>query len=127
MVQKIVKGTGLELTPAIDSAVDKVVEAISRYVDPADTSALAEVEVSKTTNHHRSGDIFRAEINFRSGVGTLRVEAEREDLYVALTAVKDELGEMLRTKKAKKLDVVRRSGLKLKNMLKGLPWRKGDQ
>lgn len=126
MVQKIVKGTGLELTPAIDSAVDKVVESIARYVDPADTTALAEIEVSKTTNHHRSGDIFRAEINFRSSIGSLRVEAERDDLYVALTAVKDELGEVLRSKKAKKIDFVRRSGLRLKNMLKGLPWRKGN-
>ncbi len=126
MVQKIVKGTGLDLTPAIDSAVDKVVESIARYVDPADTSALAEIEVSKTTNHHRSGDIFRAEINFRSNIGSLRVEAERDDLYVALTAAKDELGEMLRTKKAKKIDFVRKSGLRLKNMLKGLPWRKGE-
>lgn len=125
MVQKIVKGTGLELTPAIDTAVEKVVEAISRYVDPTDTTALAEIEVSRTTNHHRSGDIFRAEINFRSNVGTLRVEIEKDDLYAALIAAKDELSEALRSKKAKKVDFVRRSGLKLKHMLKGLPWRKG--
>ncbi len=120
MVQKIVKGTNLELTEAIHSAVDKVVEGITRYIDPADTSALAEVEVSRTTHHHKSGDIFRAEINLRTKIGSMRVEVSKEDLYVALTQAKDELAEMLRSKKSKRLDVVRKSGLKLKNMLREL-------
>ncbi len=124
MVKKIVKGTGLELTPAIDAAADKIIDALNKYVDPTDTSAIAEIEVSKTTNHHRSGDIFRAEINFHSRVGSIRVESEKEDLYAAMIEVKDEAVETLRSKKAKKIDFVRRSGLKLKNMLKGLPWRK---
>ncbi len=125
MIKKILKGTGLELTPAIEGAVDKIVEAIDKLVDPTDTSAIVDVEVAKTTNHHRSGDIFRAEVNFHSRLGNIRVEAERSDLYVALTEVKDEIVETLRSKKSKKMDFVRKSGLKLKNMLKGLPWNKG--
>jgi ribosomal subunit interface protein len=124
MVKKILKGTGLTLSPAIDSAADKVIDSLNKYVDPTDTSAIAEIEVAKTTNHHRSGDIFRAEINFHSRLGSLRAEAEKEDLYVALTTVKDEIVEALRSKKSKRIDFVRKSGIKLKNMLKGLPWRK---
>lgn len=124
MIQKILKGTNLSLTPAIETAADKILQALEKYVDPGDTSAMAEIEVSRTTNHHRSGEIFRAEINFRSRVGSLRAEAEKEDLYAAMTAVKDEIVESLRSKKAKKITFVRRSGLAVKNMLKGLPWRK---
>jgi ribosomal subunit interface protein len=124
MVKKILKGTGLELTPAIDAAVDKIIDVLDKYVDPTDTSAMAEVEVSRTTNHHRSGDIFRAEINFHSRVGSLRSESEKGDLYAALIEAKDEIVESLRSKKSKKIDFVRKSGLKLKNMLKGLPWNK---
>lgn len=127
MIKKILKGTGIELTEAIETAADKVVASIDKYVDPDDTSARAEIEVARTTNHHRSGDIFRAEINFHSRIGDLRAEAEKEDLYAALTAVKDELVEALRSKKAKKVDFVRRSGLRLKNMLKGLPWKKRNE
>lgn len=126
MIRKILKGTALELSPAIDEAVDRIVEALDKYVDPGDTSAIADVEVSRTTQHHRQGEIFRAEINFHSRVGNLRAESEKEDLYLALTEVKNELVESLRSKKAKKIDFVRRSGLKLKNMLKGLPWRKRE-
>jgi ribosome-associated translation inhibitor RaiA len=124
MVKKTLKATGFELSPSIAAAVDKVVEAIDRYVDPDDTSAMADIEVARTTQHHRSGFIFRAEINFHSRIGDLRIESIKEDLYVALAAAKDELVETLRSKKAKKTDFIRRSGLRLKNMLKGLPWRK---
>jgi ribosomal subunit interface protein len=123
MIRKIVKGTGITLTPAIDAAIDKVVESLDKYVTPADSAALVEIEVGKTTNHHRSGDIFRAEINFRSKIGNLRAEAEKEDLYVALGVAKDEILEILRSRKAKKVDVFRRSASEVKNVLKGLPWK----
>lgn len=127
MIKKILKGTGLGLTPAIESAADRIVEALDKLVDPTDTGAIAEIEVARTTNHHRSGDIFRAEINFHHRHGSLRAEAERADLYVAMTAVKDEIVEILRSKKSKKIDFIRRSGLRLKHMLKGLPWNKGEK
>ncbi|MBX4209452.1 ribosome-associated translation inhibitor RaiA [Candidatus Parcubacteria bacterium] len=125
MIKKILKGTSITLTPAIDAAVDKVVLALEKFVESDDTSAIAEIEVARTTNHHRSGEIFRAEINFHSRLGSFRAEAEKEDLYVAINAAKDELSESLRSKKTKRIDFIRRSGLKVKNMLRGLPWRKG--
>lgn len=124
MIQKILKGTSISITPAIEVATDKIITALDKYVASDDTGALAEIEVGRTTNHHRSGDIFRAEINFRSRLGTFRVEAEKEDLYVAIADAKDELIEVLRSKKSKKTDFIKRSGLAVKNMLKGLPWRK---
>jgi ribosomal subunit interface protein len=124
MIKKILKGTNIQLTEAIEAAGDKVVQALERYVAPDDTSAIAEIEVARTTNHHRSGDIFRAEVNFHSRLGSMRAEAEKEDLYAALSAVKDEIVEVLRSKKGKRIDFVRRSGLAVKNMLKGLPWKK---
>lgn len=120
MIKKTVKGTGIDLSDAISAAVDKVVASIDKYVDPSDTSALVDIEVGKTTNHHRSGEIFRAEINFHSRIGTLRAEAEKEDLYVALVAAKDEIVESLRSKKSKRTDFIKRSGAKIKNMIRGL-------
>lgn len=124
MIKKTIKSTNIELSPAIDAALEKLVQALDRYVDPSDTSALMQVEIGRTTNHHKSGDIFRAEVNFHSRLGDLRAEAEREDLYIALNVAKDEIVEALRSKKTKRIDFVRRSGLKLKNMLKGLPWKR---
>lgn len=125
MIKKTVKATGISLDPSIDDAIAKVVSSIEKFADPKDESALVDIEVGKTTNHHRSGDIFRAEINFHSKVGDLRAEAEKGDLFAALAAAKDEIVEALRSTKAKKMDFVRRNGLRLKQMLKGLPWMGG--
>lgn len=127
MITRTIKGTNIELTPAIDSAADRLVQSLEKYVDADDTGALAEVEVGRTTAHHRTGEIFRAEINFRSRLGTFRAEAEAVDLYAALSLVKDQIVETLRSRKAKKIDFVRRNAVKLKNMLKGLPWSKGSR
>ena len=124
MIKKTLKGTGIDLSEAITAAVDKVVASIEKYTDPSDTSTIVEIEVGKTTNHHRSGEIFRAEINFHSRIGSLRAESEKEDLYVALIAAKDEIVESLRSKKSKRTDFIRRGGLKVKNMLRGLPWER---
>jgi ribosome-associated translation inhibitor RaiA len=124
MIRKTLKATSLTLTPAIEQAVDKILIALDHCVDSDDTGALADIEVSKTTNHHKNGDIFRAEVNFRDRHGSVRVESETSDLYTSLTAVKDELMEILRSRKSKRVHFVRRSGLALKNMLKGLPWKK---
>jgi ribosome-associated translation inhibitor RaiA len=49
---------------------------------------------------------------------------EREDLYAAIDGMKDELIETLRSKKHKRIDFIRKSGLKLKNLLRG--FRKND-
>ncbi len=124
MIRKILKGTGIGLTPVIEGAVDRAAQALDRYVASDDTSAIAEFEVSRTTNHHKSGDIFRTEINFHSRIGTFRVESEKDDLIAAIVAAKDELVEVLRSKKSKNVDFIRRSGVAVKNMLRGLPWRK---
>lgn len=124
MIRKILKATSFLLTTGIEQTVDRIIESLEVYVDPDDTSAMAEIEVSRTTRHHRGGEIFRAEINFHSRRGNLRVESEKEDLYVALTAARDELLEALRSRKLKRIHFIRRSGLALKNMLRGLPWRR---
>ncbi len=124
MIKKTLKGTGIELSEAITTAVDKVVASIEKYTDPDDTSVLVDIELGKTTNHHRSGEIFRAEINFHSRIGSLRAESEKEDLYAAITEAKDEIIESLRSKKSKRTDFIKRGGLKVKNMLRGLPWER---
>ena len=126
MINRTIRADGISLDPSIDEAIARVVSAIEKFCDPEDESILVDVEVGKTTNHHRSGDIFRAEINFHSKIGNLRVETEAGELFSALSSAKDEMVEALRSKKSKKVDFIRRNGLRLKQMLKGLPWM-GDK
>ena len=58
-----VKATNIKLTPDISDYIDKRFNSFEKFIASKDTSVLLNVEVGKTTGHHQSGDIFRAEIN----------------------------------------------------------------
>lgn len=51
----------------------------------------AKVEIGKPSMHHRSGDIFSAEVNLSLGGKLLRATCSHEDLRNAIVDVKDEL------------------------------------
>ena len=59
------------------------------------------VEVGKTTQHHREGDIFRAEAQMYLPDRSLRAEAVCENLKLAINEVKDELQRKLKQYKGK--------------------------
>ena len=123
MIRKTLKATSFLLTAGIEQAIDRIIKSLEAYVDPDDTSTLAEIEVSRTTRHHRGGEIFRAEINFHSRRGNLRVESEKEDLYVAIDDVKDEIVRELVSSKDKSITLFRRGSARIKNIIKRLTFR----
>ena len=67
----------------------------------------ARVEIGKPSQHHKSGRVFRAEVNIRMGGVLLRASCEHEDLRNAIVDVKDELQEQIRKFKEKRTDLAR--------------------
>lgn len=110
-----IKGKHMEITEAIDSYVTKRLETLDKFLAE---SALVEVEVSKTTNHHKSGDIFRAEVNITNRGELTRAVAEEADLYAAIDKIRDEAIHVLSSKKGKKQSLWKRGKLRIKNMLR---------
>lgn len=108
----------MELTSAISDYLSKRLSALDKFVDPTDDSAMCYVEVGKVSHHHKSGDVFRAEINLHLGGKSFRAEAEESDLYAAIDVVKDEMIAELRTHKTKQHNLLRRGGQKIKQMFK---------
>jgi putative sigma-54 modulation protein len=115
-----IKGTNIELTPAITDYVNKRVESLNKFVDSHDESVLAYVEVGKTTHHHKNGDFFRAEINLHIRGKDLYAASEQADLYAAIDDVKEEMARELKSAREKKITLVRRGGAKLKALIRGL-------
>jgi len=109
----------MELTEAISDYIDKKVGSLEKLIDPNDTSIIADVEVGKTTEHHQTGDLFRAEINFHMAGKTFRVEETKDDLYASIDAAKDEMSRSIVSHKNKKQDLLRKGGAKLKDFLRG--------
>jgi|GEM_PF-181038 putative sigma-54 modulation protein len=115
-----IKAVNVSLAPEVREYLDRRLTALDKFIDPTDDANICYVEIGRTTSHHKTGDIFRAEITCHIGGKSLRAEAEKEDLYSAIDEVKDEMALELRRDKTKRLSLVKRGGLVVKNLLKGI-------
>lgn len=119
-----IKGTGIELTPAITEYVEKKLSVVSKYMAEND-SLVAQVEVGKNSQHHKSGDVFRAEAHLIGGGIDLYAFSEQPDLYAAIDMLKDELSHKLNHLKGKRQTLMKRGGQAVKDMMRGFnPFRK---
>lgn len=115
-----IKTTNLTLTPEIKEYFDKKMEGLDRLIDPNDTSVSCQVELGKISNHHKSGDIYRAEINFMRDGKQFRAVSEQETLMAAMDEAKDEIIREFKGFKSKQTTMMRRGGAAIKNMMKGI-------
>jgi len=83
-----IKATMFELTPAIEAAVQDKIGGLEKYFD---NIIGCEVEVGRTTNHHKKGDVFYAEVNLEVPKTIIRASADTDDLMKSLTKVKDKM------------------------------------
>ncbi len=114
-----IKGTGIELTPSISEYVEKKVSMLEKYLE-AGADVVVQVEVGKSTKHHKHGEVFRAEIHLTGAGHDEYAVSEQADLYAAIDLVKDELAQELTRKKGRVRTITRRSAQALKDVLKGL-------
>ena len=113
---------GLSLTPAISEYIEKRVASLEKFL-ASDPTTIVHVEISKTTSHHKHGDIFRAEIRISAKGRDIYVASEKADLYAAIDDVRDEAYRKLAATKEKRISFVRRGGARVKNIIKGI-WTK---
>lgn len=114
-----IKATNIELTSAIEAYVEEKVRGAEKFaVSHVDENPIAEVEIGKTTNHHQSGDVFRAEVNLRVRGKHFRATSEKSDLYAAIDDMRNELVRELNSHKEKDRTLVRRGAGMIKNILR---------
>lgn len=116
-----IKATNIELTPKITEYVDKKIGGLDKFIGEDSTESYANVEVGKTTNHHKLGDVFKAEVSLNIGGKNFYVSEETGDLYASIDKVKDEISNVIKSQKKKNITLVRKGQLRIKNMMKGFP------
>lgn len=114
-----IKGTNMELTGAITDYVNKKVSAIEEKFSK-DIEVTGYVEIGKTTNHHKQGDFFKAEMDLNIRGKKFFVNSEKSDLYVAIDDAKEEIVRELTNNKDRKETLYKRGARSVKKMLKGL-------
>jgi putative sigma-54 modulation protein len=119
-----IRSKDFDLTPAIDEYVTKKISSLEKFLVNG-ANALCEVEIGRTTSHHKSGDIFKAEVNIADpGGAQIFAMAEEADLYTAIDIVRDEAEREIVSKKNKRNTLFRRGGAVIKSLVKGINWRK---
>ncbi len=119
-----IKATNYELTLPIREYVEKRCRSFEKFFSEKEDPHVS-VELGKTTNHHNSGDIFRAEMQLTRHGALLRAESKDKDLYRAIDDAHDELFREISSQKEKRLTRWIRKAHKVKEMIKGLrPWKK---
>ena len=117
-MKRQIKTTNINIDPNIEDYLDKRLEAIEKLIDPKNPTLLVEIELGRTTKHHQSGDIFRAEINLTIDGGSFRAVAEKSNLNSAIDQVKDEIVNELRSYKGRRQSLIKRSGARIKTLLR---------
>lgn len=114
-----IKATNITLTDSISNYVTKKVNMLSKYFAPND-DVLINVEVGRISKHHKSGDVYRAEIQVIADGKDHYTKTETTDLYASIDEAKDEMANMLSSSKKKKNYLFRKGALQMKMLFKGI-------
>ena len=111
-----IQGTQLDLTPSLKEYTQSKLEGVARLVDSidADGGVILDVEIERTTHHHRKGDVYRAEMNLKVPGKLLRAEETAEDVHQAIVEVINELEREVKKYKGKYRDEQIKEARKLK-------------
>lgn len=117
------QGKNLELTEDIKEYVEKRVTNLEKFLKGMEKSsgeAVADFEVEITTNHHKSGEIFKAKGKVDVEGEEFYAESEAEDLFAAIDEVKETLYNEIIKNKGRKQTLFKRGASSVKKMMKGL-------
>lgn len=113
------KATGsVVLTPELQEFVETKIKKLEKLIDPADTTAMADVELCTTVGGQRSGDVYKAEINIQYVGGFTRAEATDYTMHRAIDTAVDEGRRELRKTFGKRRELMRRGAMKVKDFFR---------
>lgn len=110
------KGVGLEVTEAIESYIEKRLAPLFKKYSKIQKPIS--VEIGKTTDHHKHGDIFFADTKLILKDTQLFARTEGADLYATIDELQSELLTQLESAKGKKFELFKRGARKIKKMLR---------
>src|SRR3989344_388842 len=109
------QGKNIELTEAIKDYVLKKVTNLEKLlsgIEAKEGRVMVNFEVSKSTNHHKSGDIFHADCLIKIDGKEFYFSADKDSLYHEINKNKD-----------RRQTLLKRGAASVKKMLKGLSKR----
>lgn len=118
MININIKATNLELTPAIRAHIESKVNSLQKFLSNSETQM--QVEVAKTTNHHKKGEVYKTEFGLLSKGKKFFVSSENEDIYATIDEAREIMVRELIHHKKRDQTLFKRGATSVKKMLKGL-------
>jgi len=115
------KATNMELTGAINDYVTRRVTNLGKLlkkIKESDGEVMVYFEVAKTTEHHKTGRVFRANCNVMIDGEQFYSSSEKEDLYEAIDDCKDQLFYKIKKGKEKRWSSFHKGAQKIKSLMK---------
>ena len=109
----------MPLTKELTMYIEKKMEALDKFTKHFGPSIAAQVEVAHVSRHHKSGDVFRVEVQVHVPGRELRAEAVGKTVLEAMDKVKDEIQSELERRKEKEVDAKKKGGAAIKKMMRG--------
>ncbi len=116
----------IEMTEAIHDYVVKRVTNLEKLLSRVEESGgkvMANFEVGRSTNRHKSGEVFHVDCLIKIDGKEFYASSDTEDLYASIDAVKDTLFNDINKNKDRKQTLFHRGARSVKKMMKGLSKR----
>jgi len=115
-----IKATNFDLTEEVTDYVAEKISSIEKYLKiKEDTEIIAQVELDKVAGeHHKHGNIFRAEITMEYEGQVYRSEETSEDIFSSVEIATREIVHEITKGKARHIDFIRRGGSAIKKFLR---------
>jgi putative sigma-54 modulation protein len=120
------QGKNIELTEAIKDYILKRVTNLERLlsgIEKRGGELKVNFEVSKSSNHHKSGEIFHADCLVKIDGKEFYSSADSDDLYKAIDDIKAKLLNDIEKNKDRRQTLFKRGATSVKKMFKGLSKR----
>ncbi|MBU2101546.1 ribosome-associated translation inhibitor RaiA [Patescibacteria group bacterium] len=92
-----INSLGIDLTEPLKVYIYEKIGGLDKYLQQYNPESLqVDVEVSRTTAHHKHGDVFYAEVNLGLPGKMLRATQTTPDIRVSIDKVKDILQREIR-------------------------------
>ena len=105
-----IKATHLDLTGPLKDYVNEKISHLGKFI----VAREAKTELERD-RHHRSGQVFRAEVTMLLGSKVMRAEATAEDIYAAIDLVIPKLKEQISKFKDKRQSMRRKGARSAKS------------
>jgi len=86
-----IRGEEMGLTEAITHAIEKKLGSLDKYMATIGDPQTLRVNVGKVSDHHKKGNIFKAEADLLIPGHKTHAEIDASELYTAIDQLKDEL------------------------------------